>query len=624
MSRSLLAALALAAGAAAQTVPIGFVVDSLLSSSLNRPTDFCFLPDGRCLIAADDGTLTVYANGAYAVVGIVPAVEFGGERGLLSLAADPQFATNGFLYVWYTSAIDDFMHLDRFALLGARNDPNSTALVLDAPSRRVVLDAIPDGANAHNGGALRFAPDGKLMVSMGDDVDACGARSPSSSLGCLMRIAVAGLPPTPGLAAPAYSQLDPGDNPLSSATDFSQLVIAHGLRNPFRFEIDPATGSVYIADVGEATCEELSEYPVVQGPLPLIDFGWPIREGSQPGWACPGPTPGTLTEPILAVDHVNSTWRSIIAGPRYRNPASGGFGAAYDGDVFVTDVTGGDIRRLRHQAAGWAPAPPVHGQPDAIRWASGFQRLCALRQGPDGCLWFLANSLQGMLGRIRPNGPQAALLAASGSGQRTTAGEPFAAPLVARAYDGLGLPAAGVPVLFSAQGAAIVAATGPIATDALGFAQTNATATAAGGGAVVTAINLSTGATTTFQLFGRVLAVAHTPAILTVNVVNASAAAVPQVPFVLLTAFPGSPSLPTPIGALCIDPSYALAVVLEDGVGIFGGVSFSGGTGVGSPSLSTQYALPAGLLTGQLMRFQAVGLDPIDGWFRTNCVNAQF
>lgn len=624
MSRSLLAALALAAGAAAQTVPAGFVVDTLLSSSILRPTDFCFLPDGRCVVAEIDGTLTVYANGAYATVGVVPSIEFGGERGLLSLAADPQFAANGFLYVWYTSTADDFLHLDRFALLGVRNDPNSTALALDVPSRRVVLDALPDGAAAHNGGALRFAPDGRLLVSAGDDLNDCGTRSPSSGVGCLLRLDVSGLPPTPGLTAPTYAQLDPGDNPLSSATDVSQLVIAHGLRNPFRFEIDPATGNVYIADVGEATCEELSEYAVGQGPLPLVDFGWPIREGAQPGWACPGPTPALLTEPILSVDHATSPWRSIIAGPRYRSPAAGGLGPAYDGDVFVTDVNGGDIRRIRLQANGWAPAPPVAGQPDAIRWASGFQRLCALRQGPDGCLWFLDNSYYGILGRIRPQAPQSALLPVSGGGQRTTAGDPFAAPLVARAYDGLGLPAAGVPVQFSAQGAAIVMTTAPVATDAQGFAQTTATATGGGGGAVVTATNLATGATATFPLFGRVLSVAHTPSTLTVDVVNASAAAIPQVPFVLLTAFPGSPSLLTPIGALCIDPSYALAVVLEDGVGAFGGVSFSGGTGIGSPSLSAQYALPAGLLTGQLMRFQAVGLDPIDGWFRTNCVSAQF
>lgn len=624
MSRPLLAALALATGSIAQMVPTGFQVDTLLSTPMIRPTDFCFLPDGRCLISDMDGTLTVYANGAYATIGVVPSVEYGGERGLLSVAADPQFATNGHLYVWYTAVADAAMRLDRFTLQGARNAPTSVALTLDVASRRVVLDSLPNVAAAHNGGSLRFAPDGRLFVSVGDDVAACSARSPSSGVGCLLRLDVAGLPATPSSVAPSFAQLDPGDNPLSSATDLSRLVVAHGLRNPFRIEVDPATGSVYVGDVGEATCEEVSEYAVGQGPLLLRDFGWPIREGSQPYSTCPGLPTGTLTEPILAVDHVASSWRSIVAGPRYRNPATGGFGAEYDGDVFVTDVYSGDIRRLEQGPNGWTTAAPVAGQPDALRWGAGFQRPCALRQGPDGCLWFLDNSYFGALGRIRPQAPQSALLAVGGGGQRTTAGDPFAAPLVARAYDGLGVPAAGVPVLFTAQGAATVAAGAPVATDAQGFAQTTATATAAGGGASVTATNLATGASATFPLFGRVLTVAHTATTLAVDVVNASAAAIPQVPFVLLTAFPGSPTLPTPIGPLCIDPAYALAVVLEDGVGAFGGVSFSGGTGVGSPSLSTQYALPTGLLTGQLMRFQAVGLDPVDGWFRTNCVSVQF
>ena len=605
-------------------VPTGFQVDTLLSTPMIRPTDFCFLPDGRCLICDSDGTLTIYASGAYATIGQVPSVQQGGERGMLSLAADPQFATNGHVYAWYTAVADAAMRLERFTLQGVRNAPTSVALTLDVASRRVVLDTLPNVAAAHNGGSLRFGPDGRLFVSVGDDLDSCGARSPSSGVGCLLRLDVASLPATPSLVAPTYAQLDPGDNPLSSATDLSQLVVAHGLRNPFRIEVDPATGSVYVADVGEATCEELSEYPVGQGPLPLLDFGWPLREGSQPFSTCSGPAPGAFSEPILSIDHVGSAWRSIVTGPRYRNPATGGFGAEYEGDVFVTDVFSGDIRRLELGANGWTTAAPIPGQPDALRWGAGFQRPCALRQGPDGCLWFLDNSYFGVLGRIRPQAPQSALLAVAGGGQRATAGEPFAAPLVARAFDGLGLPAAGVPVLFAAQGAATVAAIAPVATDAQGIAQTTATASAGGGSAIVTATNLATGATATFPLFGRVLMVAHTPTTLAVDVVNASAAAMPQVPFVLLTAFPGSPTLPTPIGPLCIDPAYALAVVLEDGIGAFGGVSLSGGTGVGSPSLSTQYALPAGLLTGQLMRFQAVGLDPVDGWFRTNCVSAQF
>ena len=91
-----------------------------------------------------------------------------------------------------------------------------------------------------------------------------------------------------------------------------------------------------------------------------------------------------------------------------------------------------------------------------------------------------------------------------------------------------------------------------------------------------------------------------------------------------MLSFPGSPTLPTIVGPLCIDPAYALAVVIEDGVGAFGFVSFSGTGGVGGPGLTKLYTLPPGLFTGQLMRLQAVGIDPLTGWFRTNCETRQF
>ena len=100
-----------------------------------------------------------------------------------------------------------------------------------------------------------------LYLSMGDDATGgCPAQLTTSSLGCVMRMNVATLPPGGSLTPPTASSLDPGDNPLSANTDISQLVIAHGLRNPFRMEIDQLTGSLYIADVGQVTEEEYTEY----------------------------------------------------------------------------------------------------------------------------------------------------------------------------------------------------------------------------------------------------------------------------------------------------------------------------------------------------------------------------
>lgn len=154
----------------AQNVPTGFVVDTLLTSGLTAPNDFCFLPDGRMLIAHRPGTVTIFANGQTATVGTVPNVElFGPERSLVSMCADPAFATNGYIYVWYPSTQDAFMHLERFTCTGALASPTSTNLVFAASSRHVVL-LTPDTVHAHNGGTVRFGPDGRLYLSMGEDV----------------------------------------------------------------------------------------------------------------------------------------------------------------------------------------------------------------------------------------------------------------------------------------------------------------------------------------------------------------------------------------------------------------------------------------------------------------------
>lgn len=624
MFRTSALALLAATTALAQNVPDGFVVDTLLSDSLTRPTDLCFLPDGRCLIATQPGDIVVYASGGYGVIGAVPSVSSGGESGLLSVVADPQFAANGHVYVWYTSTLDAAMHLDRYTLLGPRNAPASVNLTLDLASRRAVLDTPPNVAAIHNGGSLRFGPDGMLYVSIGDDADSCSAVSPASGVGCLLRLAVAALPPTPSAIAPPLAQLDPGDNPLSAATGFSQLVIAYGLRNPFRMEIDEATGNLYFGDVGEALCEELDEYVRGSGTPALRDYGWSRREGFQPGPGCP-PDPTTpYVDPIFA--EFNATgWRSIMAGPRYRNrPQIAGFGAAYEGHLFVTDYYAGEIRRLVESPNGWTVAPPVAGQPSPTAWGDGLTNVAALRLGPDGCLWFVRSFFFGELGRIRRAGVQNGLLAAAGGGQRVAVGDPFPQPVVVRALDGLGQPLANTPVVFSVQGGATLLTPMPTLTDAAGFAQASLAATGAGGGIRVFAVQANSGATATFDLFARRLTANHAAPQLSVAVANATDANPPQVPYILLTGFPGVASLSTPIGALCIDPADALAVVLEDGVGVFGGVSLSGTGGGGLPSLGVQYLLPPGLLNGLTMRFQAVGLDPLTGWFRTNCASVVF
>lgn len=402
----------------AQTVPTGFQVDTL-ASGLPQPLDILFLPDGRILIANRAGELQVYAAGAVAAIGAVPSVLTGGESGLLSIEIDSSFAQTGHIYVFYSSTVDVFRHLDRFELLGDLTDPSSTNLSLNLASRRVLLDAIPDASPFHNGGTARFGPDGMLYLSLGEDGWQCDAQSLTSARGCLLRMDVASLPTGGSLIAPTFSLLDPGDNPLSSNTDFSQLVIANGLRNPFRMAIDSLTGNLYIGDVGAAAAEEVNEYDRSTGAPPLRNYGWPWFEGNAThATSCSG-SPPTAPETPIAVGLHTAGWASLIQGPRYRN--QGGpydFGASYEGNVFFMDYWFGQMRRLEY-TTGWALAPPVAGQPSNEDWGTALHRVTSMRQGPDGAIYWAQGPNgpgNGSLLRVRPNASSATATFGAGCG----------------------------------------------------------------------------------------------------------------------------------------------------------------------------------------------------------------
>jgi hypothetical protein len=212
----------------------------------------------------------------------------------------------------------------------------------------------------------------------------------------------------------------------------------------------------------------------------------------------------------------------------------------------------------------------------------------------------------------------------SGNTQIAPAGEVLPAPLVVQVRDLQGVPLAGADVYFTPSSGASVSHSGPVIADANGFAQTTVRAPLGGGEFGVSAASPSSVSSVAFSLFSRRLDVGVNGQNLTLSIDNRTFAPNPQVPYIVMLSFPGSPTLPTTVGPLCIDPRYALALVIEDGTGAFGNVSFSGAGGFGNPGLSRSYPVPSGLFTGQLMRFQALGFDAVDGWFRTNCETYQF
>jgi glucose/arabinose dehydrogenase len=626
--------LAIATTACAQNVPTNFVVDTLVSSGLQACHDFTFLADGRILIANRGGAVHVYADGVgLQQIGTVSSVETGSERGLLSIEADPNFATNGYIYVWWSSTQDSFMHLDRLTCTGDLANAASTNLSFSTASRRVIINSSPDSNFNHNGGAARFGPDGMLYLSIGDDAVQCTAQSLTSKSGCLLRMNVAALPAGPSNSEPSYATIDPGNNPNSGVNNWSRLVIANGLRNPFRMEVDQVTGNCYIGDVGQVSQEEYSEYVYQSGNLQLVNFGWPWREGLGNYSNCGGGAPSSVN-PIAAES--SGAWNSIIGGPVYRNGGTNfDFGTGYEGDAFYLDYFAGQLRRIKNTNGTWAPAPQVPGQPNASSWGNGFVATTAMRMGPDGAIYFTQHpgtyaTSGGSLRRIRALGPTNSVVAVSGDDQIGPHGETFPQPIEVQVLDTNNNPLPGGTVNFSVTGGHSLSTTNPVIADSNGFAQTTVTADGTAGGALtVTASTPGSQTSGEFSLFARKLSatgvVGPTTTLLVLNTVNQTAAPSGQVPYIVFMSYPGSPTLPSPIGPICTDPGYALTLVLEDGTGAFGGVSFSGTGAIGTPGKTWLYTnIPNWLLVGQQMSFQAVGFDAVSGWFRTNCELEQF
>ena len=188
----------------------------------------------------------------------------GDERGLLSIAFHPQYATNGFVFAYYT-ATDGAVTISRFKA-------NPTSKLVDPASEKVLL-SIPHPEGNHNGGQLQFGPnDGFLYIGTGDgggggDPDGNG-QNKQTLLGKLLRIDV-------NSSAPEGYGI-PNDNPFKIAGG-AQAVWAFGLRNPWRFSFDRSTGDLWIGDVGQGTFEEINFTP--KGSSAPRNYGWKITEG---------------------------------------------------------------------------------------------------------------------------------------------------------------------------------------------------------------------------------------------------------------------------------------------------------------------------------------------------------
>lgn len=376
-------------GARAQaSVPTDFA-DQLVVDGLANPTAMAMLPDGRLLVV-EQFTAAIRlvignALGTGDPVGVVPDVSTNGsERGLLGIAVDPRWPAKPYIYVHYTST-SLHVRVSRFTLTGDIGFTGNGALALGPGSRYDLVDDLPDNAYNHNGGTLRFGPDEMLYGSFGEDASPCAAQDTISGRGVILRMDVRGLPDGPGTLQDV-ELIAPMDNPFAwHPNAHARLVWVRGLRNPFRFQIDPADGALWIADVGQSTWEELDR--AEKG----ANCGWPLYEGNANYSGCAGfgAAAQDLTFPVATYSHAEGlaimcigVYRHAFASAPYRFPSD------YRGDVFFGDYYTGIIRRLSWNGAAWLPSA-APGQPTAANWATGAGQLVDGLIGPDGGLWYL-------------------------------------------------------------------------------------------------------------------------------------------------------------------------------------------------------------------------------------------
>jgi glucose/arabinose dehydrogenase len=353
----------------AATLPANFV-ETQIANGLSNPTAMAFAPDGRLFVCQQGGQLRVIKNDALLATPFVSlTVDSNGERGLLGVAFDPNFATNNFVYVYYTATTPAIHNrVSRFTASIANPD------VAAAGSEVMIFDLNNlSGATNHNGGAIHFGPDGKLYVAVGENANSANSQTVGNLLGKILRINSDGTIPS--------------DNPTTfpgiagSPSGINRAIWSVGLRNPYTFTFQPVSGRMFINDVGQNTWEEINDG------IAGSNYGWAICEGN-----CTPPN-ANFRDPLFQYGHgTSATTGCAITGGAFYNPTTVNFPSDYFGKYFYAEFCSGWIRRF-DPATGTATA-----------FATGISNPVDLIVTADGSLYYLARGA-GAVFRVRNNAP---------------------------------------------------------------------------------------------------------------------------------------------------------------------------------------------------------------------------
>jgi len=332
---------------AAQTFPAGFS-RVLVVNGISNPTAMAFAPDGRIFVAQQGGKLRVIKNGALLATSFIElTVDPSGERGLIGVTLDPDFATNNYLYLYYTEPGSP-PH-NKIVRVQANGDvAGAITPVLD-------LDNLSTATN-HNGGAMQFGLDGTLYVAIGENANGPHAQNLDTYHGKLLRINKDGSVPS--------------GNPFTTGSAQRQRVWSYGLRNPFTFDVQPVTGKIFVNDVGQGTWEEINN--ATAGGL---NFGWPSAEGTGSNV--------NFTNPVFAYPHGTGDGKGCaITGGTFFNPTSTNYPAAYVGKYFFLEYCN-----------NWINVLNFSGTPQSAPFGTNVGGgSLALSVGNDGNVYYLSRN----------------------------------------------------------------------------------------------------------------------------------------------------------------------------------------------------------------------------------------
>ncbi|MFY9476064.1 MAG: PQQ-dependent sugar dehydrogenase [Aquabacterium sp.] len=387
---------AAACAALGLVAPLAQALDgAVVATGLNQPL-YLTAPggDGRQFIVEKGGLVKVLSGGvvqASPFLDLSAQVGTSGEQGLLGLAFDPAFSTNGRLYVNYVDKATSSTVVERYTLAAGAQSVDT------ASAQRIITIDQPPYEN-HKAGWIAFRPGdaNNLYIATGDGGNGNdpqnNAQNPSSLLGKILRLDVSGN--GMGYAVPT-------SNPFVGQDDVRPELWALGLRNPWRNSFDRATGDLWIADVGQGAREEINLERA--GDPGGHNYGWRLREGSIPTPGVGGSAPG-LTDPIY--EYTRDVGQSITGGYVYRGPSIEGA----DGRYFFGDFVASKLFSFALDAQG--QVIDLRDDTAAVLGGTGLQGISSL--GEDGLGRLYVVGINGVVVSLVPEPSNWALVLAGG------------------------------------------------------------------------------------------------------------------------------------------------------------------------------------------------------------------